>query len=175
MTARVDLARLGHGPPKISGVRFLHFFRFWPLKCFFCLFTVIFYPLLILAVNWQKMQFNGQNRKKWRKRTPLIFWFYMKLCPPTFSGGPLGWENDIFSKNRTCLIWRHIFPESLMPHGQFAILVTSGPLFKTVLHFYVDPCEISFSHSTDSTVDTKQDSALCRNFESKQCLYNSWW
>ena len=118
------------GPPKKVG-------GFWTLKCIFCQFSVIFYPLIILAVNWQKMHFNGQNQKKWRKRTPIIFWFYMKICPPTFLGGPLGWENDIFSKNRTCLIWRHIFPESLMPPGQFAILGTSGPLFKTVLHFWI--------------------------------------
>ena len=114
----------------------LHFFRFWPLKCIFGQFTVIFCPLIILPVKWPKMHFNGQNWKKWRKRTPLIFWFYINICPPTFSWGPLGWENDIFSKNRTCLIWRHIFPESLMPPGQFAILVTSGHLFKTVLHFW---------------------------------------
>ena len=81
------------------------------------------------------MHLNGQNRKKWRKLTPIIFWFYTKICPPTFSEAPWGWENDIFSKNLTCLIWRNIFPESLMPHGQFAILVTSGHLFKTVMHF----------------------------------------
>ena len=74
------------------------------------MFTVIFFPLIILAVNRQKMHFNGQNQKKWRKRTPIIFWFYMKICPPTFSGGPLGWENDIISE--FCLIMKFwlIFP-----------------------------------------------------------------
>ena len=59
------------------------------------------------------MCFNGQNRKKFRKRTLIIFRFYMKICPPTFSGGPLGWENDIFSKNRPCLVWLNIIPESV--------------------------------------------------------------
>ena len=34
------------------------------------------------------------------------------------------------------MIWRTIFPDSLMPHGQFTILVTTGHLFKTVLHFW---------------------------------------
>ena len=82
------------------------------------------------------MHFNGQNWKKWRKRTPIIFWFYIEIGPSTFSEGHLGWENDIFSKNRTGLIWWHIFPESLMPPGQFAVLGTSGPLFKTVLQFW---------------------------------------
>ena len=43
-----------------------------------------------ITVNWQKMHFNGQNRKKCRKRTLIIFQFYMKICPPTFSRGPLG-------------------------------------------------------------------------------------
>ena len=94
---------------KISWVCFLHFFQFWPLKCIFYQFTAIFHPLIILAVNWPKMHFKGQNRKKWRKWTPTIFWFYMKICPPTFSGPPRGWENDIFSKNRTCLIWQNIW------------------------------------------------------------------
>ena len=45
------------------------------------------------------MHFNGQNRKKCRKQTLIIFWFYMKICPPTFFRGPLGWESDIISKN----------------------------------------------------------------------------
>ena len=45
------------------------------------------------------MHLNGQNRKKFRKRTLIIFQFYMKMCLPTFSGGPQGWESDIISKN----------------------------------------------------------------------------
>ena len=44
------------------------------------------------------MHFIGQNRKKWRKRTQLIFQFYMEIGPPTFLGGPLGGENDIIFK-----------------------------------------------------------------------------
>ena len=39
-------------------------------------------------------------------------------------------------KNRTCLIWRHIFPDYMMPDSQFDILVTSGHLFKTVLQLW---------------------------------------
>ena len=35
--------------------------------------------------------------KKFRNRTQIIFQFYMKKCPPTFSGGPQGWENDVIS------------------------------------------------------------------------------
>ena len=36
---------------------------------------------------------------------------------------------------QTCLICRHIFPESLMPDGQCAILLTSSHLFRTFLQF----------------------------------------
>ena len=34
------------------------------------------------------MHFNGQNGKKFGKRTPIIFHFKMKICLPTFSWGP---------------------------------------------------------------------------------------
>ena len=81
------------------------------------------------------MHFNGQNRKKWRKRTPIIFRFYMKICPPTFSGPPLGWENDIFSKNRLCLIWRHISPEPLTRPECKNIGLTLWPIRKTSFWF----------------------------------------
>ena len=76
------------------------------------------------------MHFNGQNRKKWRKRTPSIFWFYKNICPPTFSGGPLGWENDIFSKNRTSLIWLTLPPGSGMATDHRDMCLTLGPFFK---------------------------------------------
>ena len=33
-----------------------------------------------------------------------------------------------------------VFPESLMPPSQFAVLGTSGPLFKTVLQFWTHVC-----------------------------------
>ena len=48
-----------------------------------------------ITVKGPKVHFLDQNRKKWRKWPQLIFRFYMKICPPTFLGGPLGWENDI--------------------------------------------------------------------------------
>ena len=41
---------------KIIRVRFFHFFWFWPVKCIFCQFTVIFSPLIILAEKWQKSE-----------------------------------------------------------------------------------------------------------------------
>ena len=46
------------------------------------------------------------------------------------------------SKNRTCLIWRHIVPEHMIPEGQFAILVASGHLFKTVLQLWTHVREL---------------------------------
>ena len=45
------------------------------------------------------MHFNGQNQKKCRKRTLIIFRFYIKISSPTFLRAPLGWESDIISKN----------------------------------------------------------------------------
>ena len=87
------------------------------------------------TVNWQKMHFNGQNRKKFRKRTLIIFWFYMKICPLAFLGAPLGWENDIFSKNRTCLIWWHISPEPLTCPEWKNIGLTLWPIRKTSFRF----------------------------------------
>ena len=103
---------------KIIRVRFLNFFWFWPLKCIFCQFTVIFCPLIILSEKWPKMHLNGQNRKKFRKRTLIIFWFYMKICLPTFSGGPLGWESDNISKNSHEKKLRHI---SKFSYGSYKI------------------------------------------------------
>ena len=81
------------------------------------------------------MHFIGQNQKKWRKRTPIIFQFYVKKCPPTFSGDPLSWENDIFSKNRTCLIWWHISPEPLTCPEWKNIGLTLWPIRKTSFRF----------------------------------------
>ena len=40
-----------------------------------------------------------------------------------------------------CVIWSHIHPEHMMPDGQFVILVTTGPLFKTVLQFWTNVWE----------------------------------
>ena len=88
-----------------------------------------------ITEKWQKMHFNGQNQKKWRKRTLIIFWFYIKMCPPTFSGPPLGGENDIFSKNRTCLIWWHISPEPLTCPECKNIGLTLWPIRKTSFRF----------------------------------------
>ena len=66
-------------PAKCSGVpaRCKHFYKF----------TVIF-CLIFMAVKWPKMHFNGQNRKKFRKWTPIIFQFYMKICPNFFTRPP---------------------------------------------------------------------------------------
>ena len=63
---------------------------------------------LKITVNWQKMHFTGQNQKKWKKRTLIIFQFCINICPPTFSGSPLGWVSDIISKNSQGKKLRHI-------------------------------------------------------------------
>ena len=82
-------------------VYFLPFFQFWPLNCTFCQFTVLVCNLIILAVNWPKMHFNGQNLKKWRKQIPLIFYFTWKFGPQLFLGGP--WAKKMtFSWNFAC-------------------------------------------------------------------------
>ena len=53
------------------------------------------------------MHFLSKNQKKWRKRTQLIFRFYMKIGPSTFLGGPLGRENDIIFKiSHRKKLWR---------------------------------------------------------------------
>ena len=38
-------------------------------------------------------------------------------------------------QNRTCLIWRHIVPEHMMPDGQFAVYGATGQPIKTVFRF----------------------------------------
>ena len=71
------------------------------------------------------MHFYGQNQKKFRKQTLIIFWFYMKICLPTFSGGPLGWDSDIISKNSHEKKLRHI---SKFSYGSYKIFGRVGTL-----------------------------------------------
>ena len=124
---------------KIIRVCFLNFFRFWPLKCIFCQLTIIFCPLIILSEKWLKMHLNGQNWKKFRKRTLIIFWIYMKICPPTFFWGPQGWESDIISKNSHEKKLQYI---SKFSYGSYKIFGMVGMLVtKKVLGLLQAQCE----------------------------------
>ena len=117
-------------PEKVGGLFSILAIKmpFLPIYCYFL-------PPCHFSCKFEKMPFNGQNRKKFRKQTLIIFQFYMKVCPPTFSGGPQGWENDIFSKNRTCLIWWHISPEPLTCPEWKNIGLTLGAIRKTSFRF----------------------------------------
>ena len=127
------------GGPKKNGGTNLHvkskknwgllstLFSIFAIKRPFCQYPVIFYPPIILAVNWQKMHFNGQNRKKWRKRTPIIFWFYTNVSPNFFWGSP-GLRKWHFLKKWTCLIWRNISTEPLTCPEWKNIGPASGPI-----------------------------------------------
>ena len=81
------------------------------------------------------MHFNGQNRKKWRKRTPIIFWFYINVCLPTFSGGPQGWENDVISGfSQQKKLW-HISKFSYGSYKIFGMVGILGTIKKSNLCF----------------------------------------
>ena len=71
------------------GSAFWTFFDFGHLKAFFGHFLLKMIRGQKITINWPKMHFNGQNRKKFRKQTLIIFLFYMKIYLLTFSGGPL--------------------------------------------------------------------------------------
>ena len=59
----------------------------------FYVYSILFGHFTAKMMRGQKITVNGQNRKKWRKQTPIIFWFYMKICLPTFSGSP--WSEKV--------------------------------------------------------------------------------
>ena len=64
--------------------------HFWPIYCYFL-------PPYHFKWKMAKNAFKWPKSKKFRKRTLIIFRFYMKICLPSFSGSPRGWESDIIS------------------------------------------------------------------------------